>query len=201
MEPDLTATDLQQAGIGAFFRPRDVTRLGLTHYQLKRLVAAGQIERVAPGLYRIADVDATEMETIAMVASAIPHAIVCLLSALRVHEIGTQSPHQVWLAIDRKARRPTRLPAKVSIVRFSGQMLTYGVITRPIQGVTVRLTNPARTIVDCFRYRRKIGIDVALEALRDAVRRRKATVSEIDRAADVCRISSVIGPYLEALSA
>jgi len=141
------------------------------------------------------------METIAMVASAAPHAIVCLLSALQIHEIGTQSPHQVWLAIDRKARKPRRLPAKTSIVRYSGQMLTYGVITRRMQGVSVRLTNPARTVVDCFRYRNKIGLDVAMEALRDAVRSRKAMVSEIDRAADVCRIRTVIGPYLEALSA
>lgn len=165
------------------------------------MVARGRLERVGPGLYRLAEVEATEMETIAMVASAIPRAIVCLLSALRVHEIGTQSPHLVWLAIDRKARKPTRLPAKVSIVRFSGQMLTYGVITRSLQGVNVRLTNPARTVVDCFRYRRKVGLDVALEALRDTVRRSKATVNEIDRAAEVCRISSVIRPYLEVLSA
>lgn len=165
------------------------------------MVAEGHVERVGPGLYRLADVEATEMETIAMVASAAPQAIVCLLSALRVHEIGTQSPHQVWLAIDRKARRPTRLPAKTIIVRFSGPMLTYGVVTQAMQGVRVRLTNPARTVVDCFRYRNKVGLDVAMEALRDAVRRRKATVSEIDRAAEVCRIRSVIRPYLEALSA
>ena len=200
MRPELTSSDLQRAGVGAFFRPRDVVRLGFTHYQLQRMVAEGEIERVGQGLYRLADAEATETETIAMVVSAVPHAIVCLLSALRVHEIGTQSPRQVWLAIDRKARKPTRLPAKVTIVRFSGQMLTYGVITQPMQGVSVRLTNPARTVVDCFRYRNKVGLDVAIEALRDAVRSRKVTVSEIDRAAEVCRISSVIGPYLAALS-
>lgn len=164
------------------------------------MVADGRIERVGPGLYRQADMEATEMETIAMVASVVPHAIVCLLSALRIHEIGTQSPRQVWLAIDRKARKPQRLPATARIVRFSRQLLTYGVITETMQGVKVRLTTPARTVVDCFRYRNKIGQDVALEALRDAVRSRKATVSEIDRAAEVCRIRTVIGPYLEALS-
>lgn len=201
MAPELSSAELQRAGIGVFFRPRDVARLGVSHYQIQRMVAEGRVERVGPGLYRLAEVEATEMETIAMVASAVPHAIVCLLSALRVHEIGTQSPHQVWLAIDRKARKPTRLPAKTTIVRFSGQMLTYGVVTQSMQGVPVRLTNPARTVVDCFRYRRKVGLDVALEALRDAVHRRKATVSEIDRAAEVCRISSVMAPYLEALSA
>lgn len=197
----LTSSDLQRAGVGSFFRARDVVRLGLTYYRLQQMVAAGRVERVGSGLYRLADVEATEMETIAMVASAVPHAIVCLLSALRIHEIGTQSPHQVWLAIDRKARKPTRLPAKTSIVRFSAQMLTYGVVALSIQGVRVRVTNPARTVVDCFRYRNKIGLDVAMEALRDSVRLRKAMVSEIDRAAEVCRIRTVIGPYLEALSA
>ena len=103
MPVNLTYSDLQRAGIGAFFRPRDVRSLGVTFYQLQRMVADGRVETVGPGLYRLAEVEATEMETIAMVASAVPHAIVCLLSALRIHEIGTQSPHQVWLAIDRKA--------------------------------------------------------------------------------------------------
>ena len=201
MTDDLTSSHLQPAGVGAFFRPRDVLPLGFTHHKIQRMVAEGRAERVGHGLYRLADAEATETETIAMVVSAVPHAIVCLLSALRVHDIGTQSPRQVWLAIDRKARRPTRLPAAVRIVRFSRQMLTYGVVTRTMQGVAVRITTPARTVVDCFRYRNKIGLDVAMEALRDAVRSRKAMVSEIDRAAAVCRISTVIGPYLEALSA
>lgn len=201
MQGNLSLSILQRAGVGAFFRPRDVRPLGVTHYALQRMVAEGRVERVGAGLYRLAEAEVTAMETIAMVASAVPHAVVCLLSALRVHEIGTQSPHQVWLAIDRKDRRPARLPAATRIVRFSGQMLTYGVVTQPMQGVSVRITAPARTVVDCFRYRNKIGLDVAMEALRDAVRSRKAMVAEIDRAAEVCRIRTVIGPYLEALSA
>jgi predicted transcriptional regulator of viral defense system len=200
-QPPLTKARLQVAGVGAFFRPRDLLPLGLSFRQLQRFVAEGTVERIGGGIYRLAEVEPDEFETIAMVASAAPDAIVCLLSALRVHAIGTQSPHQVWLAIDRKARIPTRLPAKVRIVRFSGQMLTYGVVTQSMLGVKVRLTNPARTVVDCFRYRNKIGLDVAMEALRDAVRSRKAMVSEIDRAAEVCRIRTVIAPYLAALSA
>jgi predicted transcriptional regulator of viral defense system len=192
---------LQAAGVGAFFRPRDVLPLGISFRQLQRLVTAGTVERIGGGLYRLSEAEPDEYETIAMVASAAPDAIVCLLSALQVHGIGTQSPHLVWLAIDRKARIPRRLPAKVRVVRFSGPMLTYGVVTHSMQGVKVHLTNPARTVVDCFRYRNKIGLDVAMEALRDAVRSRKAAVSEIDRAAEVCRIRTVIGPYLEALSA
>ena len=199
--PRLTKARLDAAGVGAFFRPRDVLPLGISFRQLQRLVAAGTVEKLGAGVYRLSEVEPNEFETIAMVATAAPDAIVCLLSALRIHEIGTQSPRQVWLAIDRKARIPRRLPAKARIVRFSGQMLTYGVVTQSMQGVRVRLTNPARTVVDCFRYRNKIGLDVAMEALRDAVRSRKAMVSEIDRAAEVCHIRTVIGPYLEALSA
>lgn len=200
-KPPLTRARLTAAGVGAFFRPRHVLPLGVSFRQLQRFVAEGTVEKLGGGVYRLSEVEPDEFETIAMVATAAPDAIVCLLSALRVHEIGSQSPRQVWLAIDRKARIPTRLPAAIRTVRFSGPMLTYGVVTKSMQGVSVRLTNPARTVVDCFRYRNKIGLDVAMEALRDAVRSRKATVSEIDRAAEVCRIRTVIGPYLAALSA
>ena len=129
-----------------------------------------------------------------------PHAVVCLLSALRIHEIGSQSPRQVWLAIDRKARKPSRPPARVRIVRFSGAMLTYGVQDRPILGVPVRVTSPARTVVDCFRYRHKLGLDVALEALREAIRARAASTDEIMRAAEVCHARTIMRTYLEALS-
>ncbi|MCH7497211.1 MAG: type I methionyl aminopeptidase [Candidatus Marinimicrobia bacterium] len=116
------------------------------------------------------------------------------------HGIGTQLPHEIWIALDRKARKPVGLPARVRIVRFSGAMLSYGVIRRPMLGVPVSITSPARTVVDCFRYRNKVGLDVAMEALRDAVRDRIATVDQIWRAAEVCRIRTVISPYLEALA-
>jgi len=201
MGASLTKASLEAAGIGAFFRPRDLAPLGTSFRQLQLLVAEGVVERVGAGLYRLSEVEPTERETIAMVASAVPKAIVCLLSALSVHEIGTQLPHEVWIALDRKARKPRRVPAKLRIVRFSGVMLTYGVIGMPMQGVRVSITSPARTVVDCFRYRRKIGLDVAMEALRDALRQRKATVDEIWRAAEVCRIQTVMGPYMDALSA
>jgi predicted transcriptional regulator of viral defense system len=197
----LTRARLQRAGLGAFFRPRDIGPLGVTFRQLQKLVADGAVEKIGGGLYRLSEIEPTELETIAMVASAAPNVIVCLLTALRIHEIGTQSPHEVWIALDRKSRKPARLPTRVRIVRFSGVMLTYGVIRRSMLGVSVSITSPARTVVDCFRYRKKVGIDVAMEALRDAVRSRKTTVDEISRAAEVCRIRTVIGPYLEALSA
>ena len=198
---ELSVAELQAAGIGAFFRPRDIDSLGVSYRQLRRLVAAGAVEDLGGGLYRLSKIEPTELETVAMVAAAVPHAVVCLMTALRVHEIGTESPHEVWIAIDRKARRPARTPAQVRVVRFSKAMLTYGVVRRRMLGVPVSITSPARTVVDCFRYRNKFGVDTALEALRDTLRQRLATVDEIMRAASVCRARTVLEPYVEAVLA
>ena len=200
MATHLADQDLKKAGIGAFFRPRDVKPLGVSYLQIQSLVAEGTVEQLGHGLYRMSAVELTELETVAKVSAAIPGAIVCLLTALGIHEIGTQLPREVWIAIDRKRRKPTRAPARIRVVRFSGAMLTCGVVQQKMLGVAVSITSPARTVVDCFRYRNKIGIDVALEALRDTVTSRRATVGEIARAAEVCRIRTVIGPYLQAMS-
>jgi len=196
----ITKESLEASGVGVFFRPRDIKPLGVSFRQLQSLVSKGVVQDLGSGLYRLSEVQPTELETVAMVASAVPNAIVCLLSALRIHEIGTQSPHEVWIAVGRKARKPARVLTRVRIVRFSGAMLSYGIVTQPILGVSVQVTSPARTVVDCFRYRNKIGRDVAIEALRDAVRSRKATVDEIVRAAEVCHARTVLRPYLEALA-
>ena len=196
---ELSAAALRTTGIGAFFRPRDIDSLGVSYRQLRHLVATGDVEDLGGGLYRLAEIEPTEFETVAMVAAAVPHAIICLMTALRVHEIGTESPREVWIAIERKARRPVRTPAQIRVVRFSKAMLTYGVVRRPMLGVPVSITSPARTVVDCFRYRNKFGLDTALEALRDALHQRLATVDEIMRAATVCRARTVVEPYVEAV--
>ena len=159
------------------------------------------MENFGNGLYRLSEVEPTEVETVAMVAAAVPNAIMCMLTALRFHEIGTQLPHEVWIALDRKARKPAHPPAQVRIVRFSAAMLTYGVVRHSMLGVPVRVTSPARTVVDCFRYRDKFGLDIALEALNDALQSRIATVDEIMRAAEVCRARTVMSAYLKAFSA
>ena len=199
MSESLDTAELREAGIGAFFRPRDLAPLGISHRRLRELVAREIAEDFGNGLYRLTEVPATELETIAMVAAAIPNAVVCLLTALRVHEIGTQSPRDIWIALDRKARKPVNPPARVRIVRFSGPMLTYGVLHRTALGVPFRITSPARTVVDCFRYRNKFGLDIAVEALDDVLRSRAATVGEIMRAAEACRARTVLETYLEAL--
>ena len=201
MPDPLDTIQLRESGLGTFFRPRDIASLGVSHRQLQNLVSKGLVENFGHGLYRLSEVEPTEVETIAMVAAAVPNAIVCLLTALCFHEIGTRLPHQVWIAIDRKARKPTHPPAQVRIVRFSGAMLNYGVLHKSALGVPFRITSPARTVVDCFRYRNKfVGLDTAMEALDDAVRSGATTVDEILRAAEVCRVRTVMDAYLEALA-
>lgn len=185
----------------ATFRSRDLEHRGIPRSRLQVWLRRGIIEHLARGLYQRVDAELGEFETIATVATRVPQAIVCLLTALRVYEIGTQAPRKVWIAIDRKARKPHLPSLPVHVVRFSGAMLTYAVEEREVQGVRFRMTSPARTVVDCFRYRNKIGLDVALEALRDAFEQRRATMGEIIRAAEVCRVRSVIRPYLETLTA
>jgi predicted transcriptional regulator of viral defense system len=164
------------------------------------MLRSGEVQRVARGLYRLASAPPSELETIAAVSKRIPGAIVCLLTALHVHGIGTQAPRDVWIALDRKARKPRVSGLRIRIVRFSGPMLSYAIQRREVLGVPVRITSPARTVVDCFRYRNKIGLDVALEALRDVLRTRKARLDEISRVAEVCRIQTVMSPYLASLA-
>ena len=192
---------LRNLGARTFFRPCDAAAVGIDSRALRRLVVNGAIERVGRGLYRVAEAEPTEHYTLAAVCARVPDAIVCLLSALSVHELTTQLPWQEWIAIPHKARTP-RLPGlPVRVVRFSGAALRYGVVNTAFEGVPVRITSPARTVVDCFRFRRLVGKDIAIEALRDAVFNRKASVDQIWRAADVCRAKSLVGPVLEALTA
>ncbi len=181
----------------AIVRPRD---LEIPRSQLARLVTRGEAERVARGLYRLAGAEPTTQHTVALVAKRVPHGIVCLISALSIHEIGTQIPHEVWLAVDRKARKPELGDLPVRIVRFSAATMKLGIEPRLIEGVPVAVTNPARTVVDCFRYRNKVGLDVALEALSDALRTRKVTIAALDEMASACRARTVLKPYLEAMA-
>lgn len=184
-----------------FFRRREATGLGLDSRALRRLVDDGSVDRVARGLYRNTDAELTEHYTHAAVCARVPDAIVCLITALRIHELGTQLPRDVWIAIPHKARTPHVPELPIRVVRFSGASLRYGVVSTTFEGVPGRITTPARTVVDCFRFRRIVGLDVALEALRDALYDRKATSGQIWRAAEICRAKSLVRPALEALQA
>jgi predicted transcriptional regulator of viral defense system len=184
-----TASDLpsrlRASGIIGFFRPAQLEEAGLTRDQLPALLRSGKIERVGWGLYRLVDAEPTENYSLAMACARVPNSIVCLLSALRVHGIGTQSPADVWLAIPHKARVPSLRELRLRIVRFSGPAWTFGVQETQFEGVGARITSPARTVADCFRFERLVGAEAAVEALQDGLSQRKVSIAELSRVAEV----------------
>jgi predicted transcriptional regulator of viral defense system len=198
--PTGTATQriLSLAAKQQLVRPRDVEALGIARESLLRLLRQGLLVRPARGVYSLADSSVTEYHSLAVAAARVPRGVVCLLSALRFHGLTTQDPHEVWMAIDVKAHKPSIESPSLRVVRFSGRALTEGIGTHLIEGVEVRVYCTAKTVADCFKYRHKIGIDVAIEALRDALRARKVTIDEISRFAKVCRVAKVMRPYLES---
>lgn len=179
-------------------RAADLKEYSIPRVYLSRLVADGVLERPSRGLYVLAGADVTENHSLAEASRRVPHGVVCLLSALQFHDLTTQFPHEVWLAIDRKARIPKVEYPPMRIVRFSGPDLISGVVAYDVEGIMVKVTDAARTVVDCFAYRNTIGIEVALEALRDCLRKKKVTVDDLYRAAKARRMANVMRPYLEA---
>jgi len=190
---------LDLAAERGLIRPRDLTERGLPTVALTRLVRQERLQRVGRGLYALPDRPVSEHNALAEVARKHPHAIVCLLSALRFHDLTTQSPFEVWLAIPNKARAPRMDYPPLRIVRFSGEALTVGVEDHVIDGVPVRVTSVARTVADCFKFRNKIGLDVALEALQEAWRAKRVSMDELWHYATLCRVTNVMRPYMESL--
>ncbi len=184
---------------GILTRTHELERQGYSRPRIRALAEQGVLEQVSRGLYRVTERAPDEHFTMLAVIARVPQAVVCLLSALRFHEIGTQSPHEVWIAIDRKARKPKLPGLPVKVVRFSGPALEVGVEKRQIGEREVRITTPARTVADCFKYRNKIGLDVALEALRDYLARHRGGADELWRYARLTRVARVMQPYLEAV--
>lgn len=191
---------LELAREKGILRSRDLDQLGIPRMTLTRLVRSGQLQRLARGLYMHPATELTEHHSLAEACKRIPHGVICLLSALRFHEMTTQAPYEVWMAIDRKARKPQIESLPLRIVRFPSLALRLGVERHEIEGVDVAVTSPARTVADCFRYRGKVGLDVAVEALRDYRRMRAGTIDELWEAAGQRRVRTVIRPYLEIMS-
>jgi len=181
------------------FRARDLDRYGIPRAYLKRLSDRGLIERVDRGLYRSAKAPASELHTLAEACKRVPHMTICLLSALQVHCLTTESPHAVWGMIETRARTPKVAYPPLVIVRASGSAWTYGVESRTVEGATVRVTTPAKTVADCFRYRNDVGLETALLALKDYLRKYRAGVGNLTTAARADGIYTVMKPYLEAL--
>lgn len=181
-------------------RASDLAGTGVDRRVLKRLVDRGELVRRSRGVYTTPDHELTRHTSMAEVCARAPSATVCLISALDFHELTTQIAHAVWIMIDRKARPPKIDHPPIEIVYASGESLTAGVVTHQIEGVRVPITDPAKTVADCFKYRDHVGHDVAIEALRDCLRQRKATPSRIYEMAKIDRVAKSVRPYLEALT-
>ena len=183
------------------FSAADAARSGIHSQVLTRMVAQGRLERVARGRYRFPGAPLTEHHNLVLVSGAVPDGVVCLLSALSFHDIGTQMPSRVWIALDRRARKPAHHWPPIRVVRFSGDALTEGVDTHTIGGVAVKVYSMTKSLADLFKYRNKVGLDVALQALKEVWRSGHLDVDELIRFARICRVERVMRPYLESVTA
>ena len=186
------------------FRPRDVAEVGVHPEDIRRLCRKGLLTRISRGLYELADAEPTENQTLAEACKLVPQGVVCLLSALRFHEIGTQLPHKVWLAIPSKAARPRIEYPPIELTYLTGRMYDDGIETHQTPAGEVRVYSVAKTLIDCFRFRSKVGTDVAVEAVREVIHNRSkygVTVSQLCDLAAKCRVGEAMRPYLEALVA
>jgi predicted transcriptional regulator of viral defense system len=180
-------------------QPQDFARLRIHPQEISRLVGKGQLIRVGRGRYVLPQAEHSENLALALVAAAVPRSVICLLSALRFHGIGTQAPHEVWIAVKQGAARPRVDYPPVRVTLISGSAFTFGVERHQVDGVPVRIFSPAKTVADCFKFRNKIGLDVAIEALREALHAKRCTREELWAAGKVCHVTTVIRPYLEAI--
>jgi predicted transcriptional regulator of viral defense system len=191
--------DLAQGKV--LLRPSDALAQGRSRLYLAQLARRGVVHKVSRGLYSLPQRQASEFSGLAEVASKNPQVLVCLLSALAFHGLTTQAPFEVWVAVDNKARAPQLSYPPLRIARFSGPALTEGVELHDIEGVAVKVTSVAKTIADCFKFRNKIGLDIALEALKEAWRSKRVTMDELWHYGKICRVQNVMRPYLEGMTA
>ena len=181
-------------------RARDVARQGIHTSTLTRMAKSGALERVGPGRYRLPRrTRSTEHHDLAVAAAAVPRSVICLISALRFHGIGTQLPAEVWIAVPRGTRVPRVSAPPLRVVNISPAVFELGIDEHRIEGQTVRVYNLARTVADCFRFRNKVGLDVALEALTEAWRGKRLKLDELNRIAKKLRVQRVMQPYLETV--
>lgn len=180
-------------------RPGDFEALGIPRSRLYRLARKGLVERQGRGIYVASDHPYTESHALAQMAKRVPNAVACLLTALQFHGLTTQLPHEVWIALPEKARRPYPDYPKLRVMRFTGKAFTEGIERHRIEGVEVRVYSAAKTVADCFKYRNKIGIDVAVEALRDFTRRFRGGATDLARFARICRVTRVMQPYMDSV--
>jgi predicted transcriptional regulator of viral defense system len=194
---DATIRLIRRLGI---VRPVDLEERGIPRVHLYRLLRQGHVERQSRGIYVARRHALTAEHTLAQVAKRVPAGAFCLLTALRFHELTTQNPADVWIALSEKARTPRLDYPRLRVARFSGAALTEGIEAHRIEGVEVRVYSAAKTVADCFKFRNKVGIDVAVEALRDFSRRHRGGADDLARFARICRVTRVMQPYLDAIA-
>jgi len=192
---------LQLARRRGLLHARDIAAIGVPTVALTRLVRAGQLERVGRGVYAVPDGPMSAQRSLAEVVLRAPRGVICLLSALRVHEIGTQAPFEVWITLPPGIAAPRIASPALHVTRMSGDALSQGIERIKIDGVQVPVFNAPKTVADCFKFRNKIGLDVAMEALREAWRGKKVTMDDLWRYAAIDRVSEIMRPYMEALVA
>ena len=180
-------------------RASDLDAIEAPRVVLTRLIEGGLLERVSRGLYRLPSHPGSEHEGLATIATKAPQAVFCLLTALQFHELTTQLPRQVWIAMPRGSHVPRVDYPPIKMVQMTGAVYTAGIEEHLRDGVTLRVYSAAKTVADCFKHRNKIGLDVALEALKDARAERMASADDLWRYAKVCRVANVMRPYLEAI--
>lgn len=180
-------------------RTSDLDAIDAPRVVLTRLTAAGLLDKVGRGLYRLPNYPGSEHEGLVTIATKVPQAVFCLLSSLQFHELTTQLPHQIWIAMPRGSHVPRIDYPPIKMVQMSGEVYNAGIEEHLRDGVKLRVYGVAKTVVDCFKHRNKIGLDVALEALKDARAQRKATADDLWRYAKICRVTNVMRPYLEAI--
>lgn len=181
-------------------RPSELGAQGISRTQLARLLEDGLVLRQARGLYVAARYAPSELHSLVQVAKRVPESVFCLLTALRFHDLTTQSPAEVWIALPEKARRPRLDYPRLWVARFSGAALAAGVETHRVESTPIRVYSAAKTVADCFKYRNKVGIDVAVEALRDFSRKYRGGANDLARFARICRVARVMQPYLDAIA-
>lgn len=200
MQPDTqTQSVLELVRHKGMVRPRDLNDAGVARMILARLTARGQLEKVGRGLYRLPQTQTSEFESLITIALKVPQAVFCLLTALQFHGLTTQLPRQLWIAMPRGSHTPKIDYPPVKLVQLTNAAYAEGVEVFERDQVKLKVYGVAKTIADCFKHRNKIGIDVALEALKDALAQNKVSANELWHFAKVCRVTNVMRPYLEAL--
>ncbi|MBI2505997.1 MAG: type IV toxin-antitoxin system AbiEi family antitoxin domain-containing protein [Candidatus Latescibacteria bacterium] len=188
---------IEQLGI---VRPVELKARGISMAQFYSLVREGLVQRQARGIYMARQHPITAQHMLAQVAKQVPAGVFCLLTALRFHGLTTQAPAETWIALPEKARKPKLDYPRLRVARFSGAALSEGIETHCLEGVEIRVYSAAKTVADCFKYRNKVGIDVAVEALRDFSQQYRGQATELARCARICRVARVMQPYLDAIA-